>query len=191
MKYKKIIILAIFFNILFLIFNVYCFNKMKITTIDDAPLDSTSNQIESNNNYDIDLLKLADYFNLGYDKAMISNEFKVIKDCIDPLYHFKDNNVFSISYGLEGAYKIDNNTSVKITIIKDDTLNNGSYIFTNAEKSFESSMYKINNTFLIFDIFTNADLDDNEITNTMIKVGDFKQKFYNLYNNYFDSLKIK
>jgi len=136
------------------------------------------------------------YLNTSADASLMTENFKFIKIAADPLYEFTKINstdnensaLLSISYGIEGTYKLNDNTSIKVTIINDDTLNNGLYILTSIIDSFESSYYKVNNTFLVFDVFINDKLSDDEITKTMINIIEFKQKFYNHYNAYLENL---
>lgn len=193
MNNKKILSLIILLNVLFLIFNIYYFVKPKELNSVNSVKQETNNV-----NKDFKLQDLMNYLNSGTDKALMSNEFGLIKLAADPLYELTEyegcdntgNKILCVSYGINGTYKVNDNASVEITIIKDNTINNGNYIFTKVEPSYETSFFKVNNTYLIFETFLNANLDNNKINENMINVINFEQKFYNYYSNYLNNLGL-
>lgn len=190
MKNKKFLLIVISINVLLLLFNVFCFVKSTF-----YPSKNISKQDIDNVNNDFRLQDLTNYLNAGPDKSMMSKEFGLIKIAADSLFELPeyegcdkaDGKILSVSYGIEGIYKVNDNASVKITIIKDNTLNNGNYIYTKVEPSYETSFFKIKNTYLIFETYINGNLDNDKINKNMINVIDFEQKFYNYYSNCFES----
>ncbi len=190
MKSKKFSIIFISFNIIFFLINIIAFlnisNEPSKNILNNNPVIT---QNDTNNRKNIVLQELITYLNSSPDTDLMIKQFGLIKIASDPLYEFdnsdtSENNLLSVSYGIEGMFKLDENISIKVTIINDDTLNNGNYIYTTSEQSFESSYYMIENTFLIFEVYINSNLNEKQTTDAMINVIQFKQKFYNHYNSY-------
>lgn len=188
-KTKYVLYFVILINIILLLFNINYLIKSRQSL-------SANNQEVNNISNDIKLNDLMNYLNTGPDKEIMSKEFGLIKIAADPLYELSeyegcdksDNDILSISYGIEGMYKISKDIQIKITIIKDNTSNNGYYILTKSDQAFETSLFKVDSTYLIFDTFMNSNLNDKEINKNMLNVIDFEQKFYNLYNNYLENI---
>ncbi|EYE87611.1 hypothetical protein Q428_12300 [Fervidicella metallireducens AeB] len=190
MKSKYLLIILTIFNVIsfFINFGFYeRYNKL-IKNFNKTTIENATNS----QNFEINLSELASYFNDSPDLSMLVQKFKLIKIVTDPIHALDEydegaktgNKILSVSYGIEGIYQIDKNTLVKTTIIEDNTLENGNYIYTKSENSYETSFYKINNTFVLFDVILNSNLNESAVKEHMLKVISFKEKFYYHYKAY-------
>ncbi len=121
------------------------------------------------------------------DTNLLTNKFKKIvfvEEALENIedyegsYKNSDGKVQSTVYGIEGTYKVSEKTDMHVSLIFDDTLNNGGYIASISNSSADTTIFKYKYFYIIFNVI-GAGTDKSE----MEEVYKFKMKFYNTLKN--------
>ena len=125
--------------------------------------------------------------NYESDTNLLTNKFKEIVlvevaleniEDYEGSYKDSDGKVQSTVYGIEGTYRVSEKTDMHVSLIFDDTLNNGGYIASISNSSADTAIFRYKSFYIIFNVI-GAGTDKSEVE----KVYNFKIKFYNTLKN--------
>ena len=121
------------------------------------------------------------------DTNLLTNKFKKIvfvEEALENIedyegsYKNSDGKVQSTVYGIEGTYTVNEKTDMHVSLIFDNTLNNGGYVASISNSSADTSIFKYKYFYIIFNVI-GAGTDKSE----MEEVFNLKMRFYNTLKN--------
>lgn len=198
------LVISIFFNVKYvndtkqMVIKYESELKQALEKSDDNDKENDTSSENDNSKNNLDLFALSNKLN-EIDKDLIINKFKPFIMASDSLFELDEYEgcqkstegvVFSTSYGTEGIYKVNKDTKLKIRILLDNTVSNGYYVLTiNEDNSNDTSIYKYNDIYIIYDILISEEGSNNLIEN-FIKADEFKKKFFNFIVNNYSNFKL-
>lgn len=183
---RRLLIFVLCASLLFI--STGCIKKDKSDEVNDS---GTPNNTEVTPQKYLILDTVLERLNNEPDMNLLKEKFKKIVIIQEPLenledyegsYKTTDGNLQSTAYGIEGIYRVSENTDLHIRLIYDDTQRNGGYISDIQSNTAETSIFKYKYFFIIFNVIVD-NTDTLDITYDKKEVNNFKKNFYNLLKN--------